>query len=369
MTYPGGWTGRAGAPPLEPGRCPRCGWGHPTGHPVCLRCGTALPRLRWAAHPPVSATPPASPPARRGRYRGPPGYGPFPPRWGFPAVVWRAESEPVVPVPPVRRLRLAITLAVVTAAFAVVAAGAETWRFVLLLAGRTRVLSGEVVRIDDALVTSAGLILLVAAVATAVAAGPALVRLHAAAARRAGRAPSRRPVEVAGWLLVPGANLWGAGMIVGEIDGHLTGLGPGGLGSGGPGSSGDAARPRPSRLVLTWWAAWMLNGALVVATLARGLGGSVQAVADTVELHIAVDLSAALVAGLGAAVLARFVRALTPARVRRSEWRVAPPAPTRPAVPPRATGTVAGPEPVPAGAPLGAAAGGGSSALGTPGTG
>jgi hypothetical protein len=67
--------------------------------------------------------------------------------------------------------------------------------------------------------------------------------------------------------------------------------------------------------------------------LARGLGGSLQAVADTVELHIAVDLSAALVAGLGALVLRRFARLIDGPRLRPSTWVVQPPAPTRPLPP------------------------------------
>nr|WP_240189245.1 DUF4328 domain-containing protein [Nakamurella flavida] len=211
-------------------------------------------------------------------------------------------------------------MAVTTAVLAVIAAGAEAWRFALLLAGRTQVLSGSVVRVNDALVTSAGLVLLVAAVATAVAAVPVLVRLHGDAARRSGRLPSRRPGEVAGWLLAPVANLYGAGVIVGEIDARLI------VRAADPEPPGGA---RPSRLVSVWWAAWVLNGVLVLAALVRGSAGSLQAVADTVELHVAVDLTAALVAGLGAAVLGRFARLLTPAGPPHPGWRVADPAPTR----------------------------------------
>ena len=47
-----------------------------------------------------------------------------------------------------------------------------------------------------------------------------------------------------------------------------------------------------------------VSAVLVIVTLARGFGGSLQAIADTVELHIAVDLVAAVVAGLGAAMFA-----------------------------------------------------------------
>ena len=70
---------------------------------------------------------------------------------------------------------------------------------------------------------------------------------------------------------------------------------------------------------------------LIAVTLARGLGGSLQAIADTVELHIAVDLVAAVVAGLGAVILLRFARAHR-SKSEFEDWVVQPPAPTRPLV-------------------------------------
>ena len=67
--------------------------------------------------------------------------------------------------------------------------------------------------------------------------------------------------------------------------------------------------------------------------LGRGLGGSLQAIADTVELHIALDLCAAVVAALGAQILRRFARLVTGPKPSPSRWVVQPPAPTRPLLP------------------------------------
>ena len=67
----------------------------------------------------------------------------------------------------------------------------------------------------------------------------------------------------------------------------------------------------------------------MLIALARGLGGSLQAIADTVELHIAVDLAAAVVAGLGAAMLLRFARLLRRRPPNSPGWVVQEPAPTR----------------------------------------
>ena len=84
-----------------------------------------------------------------------------------------------------------------------------------------------------------------------------------------------------------------------------------------------------SRVVQAWWLSWIVSALLIAVTLARGLGGSLQAIADTVELHIAVDLLAAVVAGLGAVILLRFARAFTGRKAEYENWVVQPPAPTR----------------------------------------
>jgi hypothetical protein len=68
----------------------------------------------------------------------------------------------------------------------------------------------------------------------------------------------------------------------------------------------------------------------MVVTLAWGFGGSLQAIADTVQLHICLDLLAAVVAGVGAVMLRRFVRLLVGPKPELDGWVVKPPEPTRP---------------------------------------
>jgi hypothetical protein len=218
-------------------------------------------------------------------------------------------------------LRRAAWLGWLTAAAALVAAGAELWRFLLMIDGRSKVLSATEVATSDALVAALSVAALACAILTVAIAVTALIRTHRWAAVAAGRAPSRSAGAVAARLLVPGWNAYGAGQILVEID---TLLGP-----------RDDARPRAaaSRLVLLWWSSWVVNAVLVVVTLGRGLGGSLQAIADTVELHIAVDVSAAAVAGLGALVLRRFARLIDGPRLRPTRWVVQAPAPTRPLPP------------------------------------
>ena len=182
---------------------------------------------------------------------------------------------------------------------ALVAAGAEIWRFVLLLQGRTLVLSGSAVRASDVLVAAAGMAVVVSALFAVGFSVPALVRTHAVAARRLDRAPSRTTIGVVLRLLVPVWNLYGAGQITIEIDRMLVAAQPSG-----------ARRRRGRWIVRLWWCSWIVSAVLIVITLARGFGGSLQAIADTVELHIAVDLVAAVVAGLAVLMFARFVRLL-----------------------------------------------------------
>jgi hypothetical protein len=282
-----------------------------------------LPLQRWIAHPPptgtIRATPKPRPPAND-LYNGPPSYRGGHPRWGFPPVVWKAEPDAPAPEPadnPAGALRSASWLSGLTAVAALVAAGAEIWRFVLLLEGRTQVLSGGVVRGSDALVAASGSAVVLFALLTAAVAVPALVRTHAAAARRLGRAPSRSSGAVIARLLVPGWNVYGAGQIATEIDGMLT--------------AGDTdGPPRRSWITPLWWLSWFAGAVLMIVTLARGFGGSLQAIADTVELHIALDLVAAVVAGLGLLMLRRFAGLLTSQRPEYENWVVQPPSSNRP---------------------------------------
>ena len=238
-------------------------------------------------------------------------------------MVWRAaevtESDGSRDTP-FTLLRIGSLLGMLTAASCLAAAGGEIWRFVLLLRGRTQFLSGAVVSASDRLVMVASVATVVVAVVTAIVVAVVLVRLHGGAARRLGAAPSRPPAAVLARLVVPGWNVYGLGVVAGEIDGLLT----------MDRDDVSGRRPRASRLVLAWWAAWAINAVLVLATLGRAFGRSDQAVADTVELHIWVDLAGALTAVLAALVCRRFRRLLLgPADGVPVGWMVRPPAPTR----------------------------------------
>jgi hypothetical protein len=218
-------------------------------------------------------------------------------------------------------------LSAATALCALVAAAAETWRFALMLEGRKLVLSGVAVRASDVLVAASGLAVLVAALLTVAVAVPALMRTHATAALRLGRAPSRSERAIAARLLVPFWNVYGAGQIVTEIDGML---GESWAGRGEQVNRTEPSRPRASRLTAFWWLSWISSSVLMVVTIAWGFGGSLQSIADTVQLHIFLDLLAAVVAGLGAAMLHRFTRLLAGRKSELAGWVVKPPDPTRP---------------------------------------
>ncbi len=300
--------------------CARCGMRQADGWNRCARCGSSL--HRWVAHPPPgtrAATP--APRAEPPPYAGPPGYRGGHPRWSFPPVVWQEQ----VPTPEARRrsdpagaLRAAAALAALSGLVSLTAAAAEAWRFSLMLQGRTNVLAGATVRTSDVFVAAAGALAVAMTVAALVVAVVALARTHPAAARRLGREPSRSIPAVLARLLVPGWNLYGAGQIVTEIDRML--------------AVRDAPAGRPARaakLTVAWWLSWLVSAGLMLVALARGLGGSLQAIADTVELHIAVDLAAAVCAALGAAMLLRFAWLLRRRPPIPAGWVVREPAPTR----------------------------------------
>lgn len=282
-------------------RCGRCG--RPAGGgPFCPHCGGQLLTLRWVAELPPSARP--TPPApRRGPYFGPPRYT-VPPRWGFPALPWPTANEPrrTTPAVAVRTLgSVLIPTLWATAAVAVVAAGAEGWRYTLLLASRTEALPAGVVAASDALVSSAGLIAPVLTVLAGLLVVAWTARAMQAAADGAGVRPARSTrAVVLGWL-VPGLNLTVPGSVLAEIEHAALGRPPG-------------TRPCPSRLLLTWWVLWV--GGVLLATLVAlwSLRDGVQALADGVVLHALLDLLAATTAAVTAVVVARLTRLLAPVR-------------------------------------------------------
>lgn len=236
-------------------------------------------------------------------------------------------------------------LLVAVAGLAMFSAAAETWRFVLLLQGRTAVLPAGVVRTSDVLVATAGLFTPVFTVAAVVVGVLALLRTVRWAADQAGVEPPRTTAALLLRLLIPGWNAYGAGQVVMETHALLLRppVHPGPI---DPVDRSDGVARHGRRLILAWWAAWVINIGLVVATIARGWGGSLQAIADTVELHIAVDLVAAIGAVLGALVLRRFRQLADVQPTPSPRWQVQRPPPTRGAAVPR-TGDPASPSAAP----------------------
>jgi Domain of unknown function (DUF4328) len=303
--------------------CPRCGRQAPAGGgPFCPFCGRYLAALRWVAEPPPGATP-ARPAPVRARYTGPPRYRMLP-RWGFPLGPWKPqEREPARPDPLLSARSLVgslVPLLWATAAVALLAAGAEVWRYVLLLASRDGALQAEAVAASDALVASAGTVAPILTLVVGMLMVLWTVRASQAAADRAHVRPSRSTrMIVLGWL-VPGLNLSVPGSVLAEVEHSTLGL------------PADR-RPRPSRLLLVWWGLWAASVVLTAVVLLWSLRDGVQARADGVVLHAVLDLLAAVTAGVTARLVLHLTRLLAPAAPHRRELllRLAtPPAPQAP---------------------------------------
>ncbi|AHH93480.1 hypothetical protein BC739_006352 [Kutzneria viridogrisea] len=264
----------------------------------------------WVATPPPRALPQSG--SRTGRFRrpspytGPPSY-PAPPRWGFPRLSWRwPVSVPTggSTAKPVDQLRMlarnaALTLWLTAATLGLAAVG-EGWRFVLLLLSRDGALSREVLAYSDALVVTAGVVSAVSAVASALLALGWLLRARQVAATAADQVPARSRRQVLFGLLVPGLNLVLAGSILAELE-HTAARQP------------ASERPKPSRQLLWWWGAWALSQVLFLVTmLVLFLDGSVQGMANGVELHLLADLVAAFLAVASAQFIARITTLLEP---------------------------------------------------------
>jgi Domain of unknown function (DUF4328) len=295
--------------------CPRCG--RPAGaNAFCPHCGRYLAPLTWVATPPASTAPPT--PARPSRYTGPPRYRMIP-RWGYPPGPWSPRGPLPPPPPPTPRdalTRARTTLGSLvpalwaTATVAAVAAGAELWRYVLLLASRTDALPAGLVAASDALVMSAGTVAPILAVLAGVLLIVWSVRASRAAGDFAGVVPARSArAIVAGWL-VPVLNLSVPGSVLAEIE-HAALARP------------PEQRPRPSPLLTTWWALWVADVVLFVIVALWSLRTTVQAQADGVVLHALLDLLAVATAGVTAVLAVRLTRLLTPSRGTHREVLVA----------------------------------------------
>jgi len=289
--------------------CPRCGRQAPAGGgPFCPFCGRYLAALRWVAEPPPGVTPPRPVPLQA-RYTGPPRYRLLP-RWGFPLGPWKSpEPEQQRPDPLLGARSLVgslVPLLWATAAVALLASGAEVWRYILLLASRDGALQAEAVAASDALVASAGTVAPILSLVVGVLMVLWTVRAAQAAGEQAQVRPSRSTrMIVLGWL-VPGLNLSIPGSVLAEIEHSAIGL-------------PAERRPRPSRLVLVWWGLWAASVVFTVVVLLWSLRTGVQARADGVVLHAVLDLLAAVTAGVTARLVLRITRLLAPAAPRRRE--------------------------------------------------
>ncbi len=299
--------------------CPRCGRRTARAGRHCPSCG--LPAaVDWVATPPAAAPTPR--PARpRPPYTGPPRYA-VPQRGGLPVGPWRRDPGPVAPDPVQRAgtaAGTAVPLLYASAAVSLVAAAAEGWRYSLLLASRSDALDATTVSLSDALVVAAGAVGLVGTVLTGLLVVLWSVRASAAAAAVAGVRPARRTREIVlGWL-VPVVNLAVPGAVLAEIE-HAALDRP------------VALRPRPSRLLVVWWALWIACVLLAVLVALWSLRTGVQALADGVVLHAVLDVLAAVTAVVTARVVTHLTRLLGPARTDRRELlvRLAPPVSAQP---------------------------------------
>jgi hypothetical protein len=297
-------------------------------------------RVTWVATPPSGWWSQEQQPMRM-PYYGPPAY-PAIPRWGFPRLAWREPtSVPGTPARPPRSLRrvvlharIAVAVLWLVAISALLAAGGEVWRYVLLVIGRTEALSSDVVTTSDYLVNTGSILAAVTGVAALVLVVAWLLGIRDVTATLTGVRPARPDWQVLVGVLVPVLNLFVAGSVLTELE-HAT-------------LSQDlaepAARPRPSRLVLLWWAAWVVSEVLAVTSVLLDLRTGIQARADGVLWYAATDLAAAVVAVLTVLVVGALTGLVAPATVRgphrmrvvRVEGAPAPPLrPTRPASSPR----------------------------------
>lgn len=267
-------------------------------------------RVRW-----IAITPPGTqglpPEPAEGPYTGPPSY-PAPPRWGFPSLVWRwpttVPGTPSAAADPAERQRSlgrnALMVLIATATLALLSSVAELWRYVLLVQSREQPLNSGVVFTSDAFVLTTTLLTF--------AAGAFAVLMtywwggmaRTAAARRAGVRPPREPWRVAVAVFVPLLNLVLAGQVLAELE-HTVLRRP------------ADQRPRPSRLVLAWWAAWVANGILLILTVIWRMRDGVQAQADGVLLNAATNLGAAALAVLTGLFVYRMTTLLAPVVPRR----------------------------------------------------
>jgi len=213
---------------------------------------------------------------------------------------------------PIERMRMlsrnAVTILWFLTGLSTVAAVAEFWRYALLVISRTSALDTDVVMMSDALEIIASLLTVVFGLMAVGSVLWWLLVARQAAAQASGQEPSRSSWQVVVGVLVPGLNLAMAGSILAEVEHAVLGR-------------PVDRRPRPSRLVLAWWAAWVLNELLMILVIGWRFRDGVQAQADGVLLSGLLDTSAAVLAGLSAVVVHRLTMLLAPVSLSRLRLR------------------------------------------------
>jgi hypothetical protein len=187
----------------------------------------------------------------------------------------------------------------VLAASTAFAAGAELWRYVLLIRSKTGALPRATVNTSDALVIAGAVFSITVAIFAGLLTLVWLSAARAVSAEVARREPARPDWQVLLGLVIPGVNLVVPGSVLAELE-HAVLRRP------------LAERPRPSRLVIWWWLSWVVGGLLCTATLLWRLRSGVQALADGVLWNAVTYLAATVVAVLTARVIRRLSTLLAP---------------------------------------------------------
>lgn len=273
-------------------------------HPAAQYSGAQW--FTWVATPPPGVSAGPRPTPRPAPYTGPPAY-PAAPRWGLPRLAWRASSSvpgtvrrpEATPAGLTRQAALTEILLWVLGLSSLVAAGGEIWRYTLLVLGRDEALSASVVSVSDTLLLVSALLAVVLGIVVLALTVRWLLLAAELAGKAAGYASGRPTWQLLLGVLLPVLNLFVAGSALAELEHAALG-------------ASATTRPRPSRLVLAWWAAWVVGELIAIGTLLLGLRSGLQARADDVLWHAATDLVAVAVAVLTVRVLRMITGLLAP---------------------------------------------------------
>lgn len=204
---------------------------------------------------------------------------------------------------------VAVPLLGLTGLLVLVTAGAEAWRYTLLLDSRFDAVPAGPLHVSDALVVTGGVVSLLSSLLAGAVTMGWLVHASATAAQAAAVTRARRSWQLVAGVLVPGVNLVLPGAALAELEHAALGADP-------------TRRPRPSSLVRGWWAAWAAGLLMTGITLLWNLRGGVQARADGVLLHVGTDLLAGVVAVTTIVVVRRLTRLLSPGTLASSRRMV-----------------------------------------------